>query len=88
MHSSLDVSELMHFGQSYAGLEFLSDYRASVVQRMRTFSRAQHVVSAIICRCSHSSGVDDDFGAKQGEFFAGQRRDDIVPNRYGDAIGG
>jgi hypothetical protein len=54
---------------------------------MRTSSRAQHVVSAIIRWCSHAS-VGGDFGAKQGEFFAAQRRDDIVPNGYGDAIGG
>src|SRR6202022_1049715 len=83
MHSSL----VMCFGRSDAGLECLSVYRGCVVQRMRAFSRAQHVVSTIICWCSHSS-VGGDFGARQGEFFAEQRRDDIVPNRYGDAIGG
>jgi hypothetical protein len=60
----------MLFGRSEAGLESFSDYRAFVAQRMRTFSRAQHVVSTIICRCSRSSGFDDDFGLKQGEFFA------------------
>jgi hypothetical protein len=49
-----------------AGLECLSDCRASAVQRLRTFSRAQHVVSTIICWCF------SDFGVKQGEFFAGQ----------------
>jgi hypothetical protein len=43
MHPSLGVSELMLFGQSYAGLESLSVYRASVVQRMRTLSPAQYV---------------------------------------------
>jgi hypothetical protein len=48
----------------------LSDCRASAVQRLRTFSRAQHVVSTIICWCSQSSDVDSDFGVKQGEFFA------------------
>jgi hypothetical protein len=58
------------FGLSDAGLKSLSVYRVSVVQQMRTFSRAQHVVSTIICRCSHSSSVDGDFGVKQGEFFA------------------
>jgi hypothetical protein len=39
---------------------------------MRTFSRAQDVVSTIICWCSHSSSVGGDLGAKQGEFFAEQ----------------
>jgi hypothetical protein len=77
----------MPFRRSDAGLERLSVYRASVVQRMRTLSRA-HVVSTIICWRSHSSSVGGDFGAKQGEFFAEQRRDDIVPKRYGDAVGG
>ena len=57
MHSSLDVSELMPFGQSYAGLESLSVYRASVVQRMRTLSPAQYVGSMIICWCSTCSAV-------------------------------
>src|SRR6476619_8038212 len=52
---------------------------------MRTFSRMQHVVSTIICRCSHFSRTG---GAKQGEFFEEQSRDDIVPNCSGDAIGG
>src|SRR6266849_4765478 len=54
----------MPLGRSDAGLESVSAYRASVVQRMRTFSRVQRVVSTIICWC------------------------DIVPNRYGGAIGG
>src|SRR6266404_1943170 len=57
MHSSLGVSELMPFGQSYAGLESLSVYRASVVQRMRTRQRAQYVGSMIICWCSTCSAV-------------------------------
>lgn len=39
---------------------------------MHTFSRAQHVVSTIICRCSRSSGVGGDFGVRQGEFVGGQ----------------
>ena len=39
---------VMPCGRSDAGLESFSDYRASAVQRMRTFSRAQHVVSTII----------------------------------------
>ena len=56
MHSSLGVSELMPFGQSYAGLESLSVYRASVVQRMRTRQRAQYG-SMIICWCSTCSAV-------------------------------
>jgi len=43
----------MPFGRSDAGLEFVSVYRVSVVQRTRTFSRALPVVSTIICWCSH-----------------------------------
>jgi hypothetical protein len=39
---------------------------------MRTFPRAQHVVSTIICWCFHASSVCGDFGARQGEFFAEQ----------------
>jgi hypothetical protein len=39
---------------------------------MRTLSRAQHAVSTIICWCSPYSSVGDDFGVKQGEFFAEQ----------------
>jgi hypothetical protein len=62
----------MPFGRSDAGLDSFSDYRASVVQRMRKFSRAQHVVSTIICWCFHSSGVGGDFDVKQGGFFAEQ----------------
>ena len=62
----------MPFGRSDARLDFLSDCRASVVQHMRAFSCTQHVVSAIICWCPHSSGVDGDSGAKQGEFFGEQ----------------
>jgi hypothetical protein len=62
----------MPFGRSDAGLECLSDCRASAVQRLRTFSRAQQVVSTIICWGSHSSDVGSDFGVKQGEFFAQQ----------------
>jgi hypothetical protein len=54
---------------------------------MRTSSRAQRVVSAIIRWCSHA-GTGGDFGAKQRQFFMAQRRDDIVANRYSDAIGG
>jgi hypothetical protein len=68
MHSSL----VMPFGRSDAGLDSLSDYRASVVQRMRAFSRAQDVVSAVICWCSQASGVDGNFGVSQGGFFAEQ----------------
>ena len=57
MHSSLGVSELMPFGRSYAGLESLSVYRASAVQRMRTQQRAQYVGSMIICWCCTCSAV-------------------------------
>ena len=62
----------MPLGRSDAGLECLSDYRASVVQRMRTFSRAQHAVSTIICWCFRASRVSGEFGARQGELFAEQ----------------
>jgi hypothetical protein len=79
---------VMPFGRSDAGLQSLSDYRASVVQRMRTLSRAQCGVSTIIGWCSRSTSVDGYFGVKQGEFFAEYRRDDIAPDPHGDAIGG
>ena len=39
---------------------------------MRTFSRAQDVVSTIMCWCCHASSVGGDLSAKQGEFFAEQ----------------
>jgi hypothetical protein len=65
MHSSL----VMPLGRSDAGLECPSDYRASMVQRMHRFLRAQHVVSTIIY---WSCGVGDDFDLRQGEFFAEQ----------------
>jgi hypothetical protein len=78
----------MAFGRSGAGLQSLSVYRAFVIQRMRTLSRAQRGVWAIICWRSHSSRAGPDFGAKQGEFFAEHRRDDIAPDPHGDAIGG
>ena len=53
MHSSL----VMFFGRSDAGLDFLSDYRAAVVQRIRAFSRAQHVVSTVLYWYSQTSGA-------------------------------
>ena len=62
----------MPFGRSDASLECLSDYRVSVIQGLRTFWRAQYVVSTIICWCSHSPDVGGDFGVKQGELFAEQ----------------
>jgi hypothetical protein len=68
MHSSLGDA----LGPVLRRLGSLSDYRASVVQRMRTFSRAQHVVSTIIGWCSRYSSVGGVFGVKQGEFFAEQ----------------
>jgi len=68
MHSSL----VMCFGRSDAGLESRPDYRNSVVQRLRTFPRAQHVVSTIICWCFHWFDAGGDFGVKEGEFFAEQ----------------
>jgi hypothetical protein len=80
MHSSLGVSEIMPFGQSCAGLESLSVYRACVMQRMRTLSRAQNVASTIIFwRSTRSVG---------GNCSAQQRRDDIGLNQNGDAIAG
>src|SRR2546423_6240080 len=57
MHFSLGVSELMPFGQSYAGLESLSAYRASVVQHRRTRQRAQDVGSMMILLVSTRSAV-------------------------------
>ena len=81
------MSELMPFGQSYAGLESLSVYRASVIQRMRTRQRAQYVGSMIICWCSTCSRGGE-FVVKQGEFFAEQGRDYIAPSRNGDTTGG
>src|ERR1700688_4006874 len=68
MHSSLVIP----LGRSGAGFECLSDYRASVVQRVRTFSRAQHVVSTIICWCFRASRVSGEFGASQDDGFAEQ----------------
>src|SRR6202043_4112007 len=68
----MDSSLVMPLRRSDAGLQYRSDYRASVVQRMRTFSRAQHVVSTIICWCCRASRVSGEFGARQGEFFAEQ----------------
>jgi hypothetical protein len=62
----------MPFGRSDAGLDSFSDYRASVAQRTRAFSRAQHVVSTVICWYSQSSRAGGDFGVKQGEFIAEQ----------------
>ena len=66
MHSSL----VMLFGRSDAGLDSLSDYRASVVQCIRAFLRAQHVVSTVICWCSQTPSAGGKFGVKQGGFFA------------------
>jgi hypothetical protein len=68
MHSSL----VMLFGRSDAGLDSFSDYRVSLVQRIRAFSRGQHVVSTIICWCFNSCGVGGNFGTKQREFFPDQ----------------
>jgi len=85
---------VMAFGRSDAGLECLSDYRASVVQRMRTFLRARHVVSTIICWFSHASGVGGACGARQGVLFAETqcsepyRHTDILPRRSGIAGAG
>jgi hypothetical protein len=39
---------------------------------MRTFSRAQHVVSTITCWCFRASRVSGSFGTRQNEFFAEQ----------------
>jgi hypothetical protein len=88
MHPSLGVFELMPFGQSYAGLESLSVYRASVVQRMRTSSPAQYGWLDDHLLVFHLQRRGGEFAVKQGEFFAEQRRDCIVPNRNGDTTGG
>jgi hypothetical protein len=87
MHSSLGVSELMPFGQSYAGLESLSVYRASVVQRMRTRPCAIRWLDDHLL-VFHLQRRGGEFAAKQGEFFAEQRRDYIVPSRNGYTTGG
>jgi len=63
MHSSSGDA----LGRSDAGLKCFSDYRASIVQRMRTFSRAQQAVSTIIYWSCHASGVGGDFDVKQGD---------------------
>jgi hypothetical protein len=63
---------VMPFGRSDAGLECLSDYRACVAQRTRTFLRARHVVSTIVCWFSLAFGVGGDYGARQGGLFAEQ----------------
>jgi hypothetical protein len=68
MHSSL----VMLFGRSGASLDSLSDYRASWVQRISAFLRAQHVVSTLIYWYSQTSGGGGNFGMKQGGFFAEQ----------------
>jgi hypothetical protein len=47
---------------------------------MRTLSRLQHAVS----KAGSVSGLAGD----KVDFFAGPPRDDRVPNRYGNAIGG
>jgi len=91
MHSSL----VMCFGRSDAGLDFLSGYRAAVVQRVRASSRAQHVVSTVICWCSRTSGAGGNFGVKQRGFFAVQalqpalepyRHIGILPRSSGVAV--
>jgi hypothetical protein len=62
---------------------------------MRTLSRAQQFVSTIICWCFRCSGVGGDFGARQGESFAGQalqpahepyRHIDTLPRSSGVAV--
>jgi hypothetical protein len=55
---------------------------------MRARSRAHHVGSTMICWRCHCFSVDGNVGAKPSELFARSRRDDIVANQYGDAIGG
>src|SRR3954451_24723211 len=68
MHSSSGDA----FGRSDAGLKCLSDYRASIVQRMRTLSCAQHVVSTMICWSFRSSDVGGRFPRETGRMFAEQ----------------
>jgi hypothetical protein len=69
MHSSLGDTA----SAGLRRLESFSVYRASVPQRMRASSRAQHVVATIICGCARSSGANGDCGVKQGELFAGSK---------------
>jgi len=88
MHPSLGLSELMPFGQSCAGLESLSVYRASVVQRMRTFVACAIRWLDDHLLVFHLPRRGGEFAAKPGEFFAEQRRDYIVPSRNGDTTGG
>jgi len=83
MHSSL----VMLFGRSDAGLDSLSDYRASVVQRIERSRCATRRPDDHLL-VFHLQRRGGEFAAKQGEFFAEQRRDYIVPNRNGDTTGG
>jgi hypothetical protein len=63
---------VMVFGRSDAGLDSFSDCCASAVQRMRAPSRAQHVVSTVICWCSQTSGVGGNSDVKHSRFLAEQ----------------
>jgi hypothetical protein len=77
----------MPFGQSYAGLEFfsLSCLRGSTHPRVVACSIRWLDDHLLVF---HLQRRGDEFAAKQGEFFAEQRRDYVVPNRNGDTTGG
>jgi hypothetical protein len=78
----------MPYGRSDAGLECF--FRLS---RLRGSTRAHGFACATRCLDNHfwrfhGFGVESNFSAKPGEFFASQRRNNIVATSYGDAIGG
>jgi len=75
----------MPFGQSYAGLESLSAYRASVFQRMRTPHRAQYVGSMMICWCSTRRALVASLPRNRANSLW---RDYIVSSRSGYTTGG
>src|SRR3954463_7972535 len=73
MHSSLGVSELMPFGQCYAGFESVFS-----LSRLRARQRAiRWLDDHLLVFDSQRRGGE--FAANQGEFFAEQQRDYIVP---------
>jgi hypothetical protein len=70
---------MMPFGRSDAGLISPSVYRASAVQRMRTLSRVQRVVSTIIYWRSHASSISGGFGANSVNSSPGSRTTTSFP---------
>jgi hypothetical protein len=78
----------MPFGQSYAGLESLfslSRLRGSTHARATTFAIRWLDDHLLVFHLQRRGG---EFAAKQGEFFAVQRRDYIAASRNGDTMGG